>query len=387
MHKRIINAAIVLPDREVSQGVLNISAEKIVSVDSFSFREDIGGNACAEIETFDFAGDLIIPGLIDTHVHGSCGADTMDGTARSLEKMSSALLKQGTVAFLPTTMAASGDRLSDIMRAEAKMQPGAGRAEIVGFHLEGPCISARFLGAQNIIEATDVPVPLGVRVKMMTLAPELPEASELIHDALAAGIIVSVGHSGAGYEDMLKFIDQGIRHITHAFNAMPGIHHRTPGLLTAALLDPRVHLELIADGVHIHPAVLELALRLKGTDRILLVSDGTRAVGMPEGDYELGGRQVSLKGGRMILPDGTLAGSASTLLDGVRFMARVVGRTLCESVRMAALNPARLLGLSGRLGSLEPGREATFLRLSPDLSLKEVWVRGRLLDAPQTGSN
>lgn len=369
MQKKIINVRIILPDREVMQGELYIAAGKIVPLDM----------DCSDTATADFAGDIIIPGLIDLHVHGSKGADTMDGTLPAFKIMSCALLQQGTIAFLPTTMNAASERLQEIMASGAAVQSSVKQAEILGFHLEGPCISEHYLGAQKKVEISGGPVPLGDEVKILTLAPELSQSAELIQQAQEAEIIVSAGHSGATYEQMLTFIERGVRHLTHAFNAMPGIHHRMPGMLTAALLDPRVHIELIADGVHIHPAVLELALRLKGSERVLLVSDGTRAVGMPEGEYDLGGQQVHLQQGKMLLPDGTIAGSAATLLDGVRFMTQVVGRPLYEAVRMAALNPARLMGVDDRLGSLEPGRDATFLRLGPDFALKEVWVRGEMI--------
>ena len=367
MQMKILNARIVLPDREVTSGTLHIAEGKIMSANA----------GCPEMTIVDFCGDIMIPGLIDLHVHGSSGADTMDGTEHSFKKMSKALLQQGTIAFLPTTMNAASEQLIKIISIGTEMLPAVNQAEILGFHMEGPCISEHFLGAQQKVDTSDGPFLLGNGVKIVTLAPELPQSTEWILRAQEAGIIVSAGHSGATYEQMLGFIEQGVQHVTHAFNAMPAIHHRMPGLLTAALLDPRVHIELIADGIHIHPAVLELALRLKSSERVLLVSDGTRAVGMPEGEYDLGGRQVRMQKGRMLLPDGTLAGSAATLLDGVRFMTEVVGRPLYEAVRMAALNPARLMGLAERLGSLETGREATFLRLGPDLALKEVWVRGR----------
>jgi len=208
----------------------------------------------------------------------------------------------------------------------------------------------------------------------------LAQAKPFMDSARSVGILVSAGHSGASFEQMQQAIETGVRHLTHAFNAMSGIHHRRPGLLTAALLDPRVSIELIADGVHIHPAVLEMTLRLTGPDRAVLVSDGTRAVGMPDGEYELGGRQVRLSRGKMTLPDGTIAGGASSLLEGIRFMTGTVGRPLYESVRMASLNPARLLGLDDRYGCLKSGAWATFLRLDSKLSLKEVWVRGRRVD-------
>ena len=334
MRTRISNARIVLPERELLQSDLVITAETISSIDFAFVVAVLDRKSDADEIVLDFAGDIVIPGLIDLHVHGSKGADTMDGTVQAFSKICIALITQGTVAYLPTTMTASPERLTEIIKAGAQISPADNQAEILGFHLEGPYISEHYLGAQKKQEGTDSRIPLCELVKIVTLAPELSQATELIQRAQSAGITVSAGHTGASYEQMLTYIELGVRHLTHAFNAMPGIHHRTPGLLTAALLDERVSIELIADGVHIHPAVLELALRLKGPDRVILVSDGTRAVGMPDGEYDLGGRQVCLRQGRMTLPDGTIAGSAATLLDGVRFMTQVVGRPLSEAIRM-----------------------------------------------------
>jgi len=171
----------------------------------------------------------------------------------------------------------------------------------------------------------------------------------------------------------------GVRHITHAFNAMPAIHHRNPGLLTKALLDETITLEIIADGVHLHPAVIELVLRNKSPERVCLISDGTRAVGMPDGEYELGGQKTSVRQGIAKLPDGTIAGSAYPLRQGLKMLVQTLHYPLPEAVRYATSNPAKLLGIDNRVGSLEINKEATFIRLSAKFDIKQVWQQGRLV--------
>lgn len=375
MIHEICHASIVLPGRTIESGKIRFVDGRIVSViDEIDSATEI---AMPKHEVVDFSGDLIIPGLIDLHVHGCEGSDVMDGSIESLQKMAAGLLRFGTTAFLPTTMSAPLARLEEIAKVARSIPLANSQAEILGIHYEGPCIASNYKGAQKLAEDIDYPVAFDPIVKLITLAPEHPQSAAWIKLARDSNVIVAAGHSGANYEQMMTAMDAGVQRLTHAFNAMQGIHHRNPGLLTAALLDERTSLELIADGVHIHPAIIELVLRLTGPGRIHLVSDGTRAVGMPDGEYELGGQQVNLRQGRMTLTDGTLAGSASTLLDCVRFVVEQVGRPLHEAIGMAALNPARALELEDRIGSLLPGREATFLRLNQLLDLKEVWVKGR----------
>ena len=374
----LTNLKAVLPDRVEDDASLRIVGERIAGIgrnEAVRFGAVGGGTTLV-----DYNGDFVVPGLIDIHVHGCGGADTMDGSAMALAQMAKSLLRQGTTAFLATTMTAGVEHLRKVLSVGESWNSTSMQAEFLGFHMEGPCISPEYRGAQSVIKESEVlraAAAITRQVKLVTLAPELAAAQPYIELARSAGFLVSAGHSGASFEQMQQAIAVGVRHLTHAFNAMPGIHHRLPGLLTAALLDPRVTIELIADGVHIHPAVLEMALRLTGPDRVILVSDGTRAVGMPDGEYELGGHQVRLSRGKMTLADGTIAGGASSLLDGVRFMTGTVGRPLHESVRMASLNPARLLGLDDSYGCLRAGAWATFLRLDSNLDLKEVWVRGR----------
>lgn len=377
----LINLKAVLPDRVQDDASLCIIGDRIAW---------IGRNEaarCGEVAygttVVDFGGDFVVPGLIDLHVHGCGGADTMDGSTTALSQMAESLLRQGTTSFLATTMTSGAEHLRKVLSVGESWDSTPMQAEFLGFHMEGPCISPEHRGAQSVLQEAEVLGAVAAitrQVKIVTLAPELAAAQPYMDLAQSAGFLVSAGHSSASFEQMQQAIEAGVRHLTHAFNAMPGIHHRLPGLLTAALLDPRVSIELIADGIHIHPAVLEMALRLTGPNRVILVSDGTRAVGMPDGEYELGGRQVRLSRGKMTLPDGTIAGSASSLLEGVRFMTGTVRRPLYESVRMASLHPARLLGLDDSYGCLRAGAWATFLRLDSNLDLKEVWVRGRRIN-------
>ena len=377
----ITNARLVLPHTILENASIQFSDGIITAIQqSGNIQEKYNDAKCRKIESHDVEGDIILPGLIDLHVHGCGGVDVMDDDPQALTKMATLLLHQGTTAFLATTMTAVPEKIAQVLAGAKQASRLRYGAEFLGFHLEGPCISDRYRGAQKLESKKCEPGPVTQWVKMITLAPELPEAAAYFDLAAKMGILLSVGHSGASYEQMQLAIEQGARYVTHAFNAMPGIHHRLPGLLTAALLDSRVMIELIADGVHIHPAVLDLAIRLKGPDGIVLISDGTRAVGLPDGDYELGGQTARLSKGKMTLPDGTIAGSAAPLLAGVRLMTDVLGRPLCEAVRMATTNPARVLGLENRIGSLAEGKEATFVRIDKEWTVKQVWREGCVTD-------
>jgi len=388
MNRGLINGAtLVLPDRICYGGM--IWEEGLVKE---IFEEASSIKAEQETPMWDFKGDLLIPGLIDTHVHGAGGCDVMDGTKESLQTLSNALLKEGTTAFLPTTMSCSSEQLKSVLQNVANYHSGHfPGAEILGLHLEGPFIAVAFRGAQAADTIWDGAGDGSVKflenllcqfpdfVKILTLAPERCDGRELIEACLAHGVIPSAGHTGADFAQMEQAVQWGVRHITHAFNAMPGIHHRNPGLLTKALLDETVTLEIIADGVHIHPAVLELALKNKSPERVCLISDGTRAVGMPEGEYDLGGQKTLVRQGMARLSDGTIAGSAYPLRQGLKILVQKLQYPLPQAVRYVTSNPAKLLGIDHRVGSLEINKEATFIRMSSDFDIKQVWLRGRLV--------
>jgi N-acetylglucosamine-6-phosphate deacetylase len=334
--------------------------------------------------------DWLIPGLIDTHVHGAGGADIMDARMDSLLKVAQTLLKLGTTAFLATTMTADESQLSESLKTVnnfINLSDYPYIAECLGVHLEGPFISGQFSGAQKPAYLREPSVSLlnqlqtwsGNNIKILTLAPELSQCETVVTESIRLGIIPSAGHSAADWNAAQQGKSWGIRHITHGFNAMRQLHHRDPGLIGMALADDEVIVEIIADLVHIHQSILGILYRLKGADRLILVSDGMRALGMSDGEYELGGQTVFVRLGEARLADGSLAGGVASLLDGVRTMIFQVGVSIPEAVRMASLVPARLLGLDRKKGSLDKGKEATFLRLDPDWNLKEVWIRGKMV--------
>lgn len=406
------NGSIVLRNEICAKGSLLVGRDKIIALNTAETPAGLEKQmekAEDESRVVDLGGDILIPGLIDTHVHGTGGFDSMDLNSGCLTGLGHALLREGTIAYLPTTMACLSEELVNILlniRSEMNWRVNLDRkllstkkevqksaeygAEILGVHLEGPFLAMGFRGAQprdNIFPWDGRAMPLLEEltnqfprlIRILTLAVERPDARELIKHCLKLGIIPSAGHTGAAYEVMQEAFNWGLRHLTHAFNAMPSIHHRQPGLLTLALTNSEVMIELIADGVHIHPGVLEMALQLKPVGKVCLISDGTRAVGLPDGDYELGGQLTKVRQGTVRLADGTLAGTAQPLLHGLRFLVNALKWPLPKAVRYASLNPARLLGIDDRLGSLEIGKEATFLRLSSELSLKEVWLKGKLV--------
>lgn len=387
MKQLIRQATIVFPDH-VAANCEMLIVDGVISAIGASSAGEHDGNSV------DFSGDIIIPGLIDTHVHGAGGCDIMDGTADSLVTMRQALLREGTTAFLGTTLSSPVEQLLVVLKSLAvgcQDASQSGQAELLGVHLEGPFLTAEYKGAHvgrfipPSTEGGDVAVLTQLvkaypdLIRILTFAVDRLDTTELIDFCQSHGIIPSAGHTAADYLAMKHAAAAGLRRITHAFNAMPGIHHRKPGPMAEGLLNADIELELIADGVHVHPAILEMAFRLKPQDKVTLVSDGTRSVGMPEGEYELGGLITTVKNGIARLADGTIAGSAYPLLQGIRIMVQVLKRSLPEAVRFASLNPARSLGIAHRLGSLEPGKEATFVRLSSNLTVKQVWVKGELI--------
>lgn len=330
----------------------------------------------------------------------------MDAQPDSLQRIAQTLLRHGTTAFLAATMTTDEEQLSRSLKTLAAfIRDYSGpknpdfsserslSAELpdlstcLGIYLEGPFLSRQYAGAHNSAYLQEPSLGLLQKywtlaennLKIVTLAPELAGAEAVIRECRLLGIIPAAGHSAATWAESQQAISWGIRHITHGFNAMRPLHHREPGLIGTALTDDAVTVEMIADLQHLHPAILDILYRLKGADGMILISDGMRAVGMPEGEYDLGGHKVLVRQGKACLADGTLAGSASTLLDGIKSLIFKVGIPITEAVRMASLGPVRLLGLDLRTGSLEKGKEATFLRLDPNWNIKEVWIRGKMI--------
>jgi N-acetylglucosamine-6-phosphate deacetylase len=327
----------------------------------------------------------LVPGFIDLHIHGAHGHDVMDGSEEALHKISHALAEEGVTGFLATTMTADNDYIENILKIIASIKPDSTSAKILGAHLEGPFIAKEKMGAQmgEKIQLPDVSlmkhwqkVAQGT-IKIVTLAPELPGAIPLIKALRDMGIVASVGHTNATYDETCAAIAAGCTHATHLFNAMRGLHQREPGAVGALLLSEEVIAELIADGVHLHPAILQLILRLKGKDRLVLITDAMRAKCMGNGQYELGGQPVFVQDNLAKLSDGTLAGSVLRLPEAIKNMVKFSECSLADAIYMAATNPARVLGLEGSKGSIAVGKDADLVVMDAELGVQFTMREGR----------
>ena len=333
----------------------------------------------------DASNCYVIPGLIDVHFHGGAGADFSDGSLESLQKLGRYELLHGITSICPASMTLPEEQLLTICKTAAeyacRFQALAAAhtpsspspcAELVGIHLEGPFISPAKKGAQK--ESNIVPPSAALfeklweasdgLLKIITMAPETDSALSFIRE-FSDRVHISVGHTAADYDTASRAFDAGADHLTHLFNAMSPLHHRNPGPIGAAFEHPEVFVEMICDGVHIHPAVMKASLQMFGKERIVFISDSMRATGLPDGHYELGGQPVDVKGHLATLPDGTIAASVTNLMDCVK-KAVSVGIPLETAVRCASYNPACSIGVSDRLGSIEVGKQADCVLLNID---------------------
>ena len=341
------------------------------------------GNAPAGCEVIDAGGLYVSPGFVDIHIHGYLGEDVSDGNAEGIRKMARGLVENGVTSWCPTTMTVPKADLCavfDMMRGlrEESRQAGFGGAEILGVHAEGPFISQAKKGAQNgehilppdagfIRDFADI-------LRIVTLAPEIPGAMAFIREIKReTGILLSMGHSDAGFETAVQAVREGVGHVTHTFNGMNALNHRAPGVPGAALTAP-VSAELIADTFHVHPGLFPMLAQLKG-DALVLITDCTRAGGLADGTYDLGGQAIYVKGIECRLADGTIAGSVLKLNNAVANMQAHTGLPLCEAVAMASRNPANAIG-EARKGSLEAGKDADIILFDSRLSVHRTIVRG-----------
>lgn len=332
----------------------------------------------------------LVPGFIDVHVHGANNSDVMDANQEGLINISETLAKEGTTSFLATTMSASIDHIEKTLcaiRDFMSQQEKINGATILGAHLEGPFISPKKANAQN---AEHICLPdfnyikkwqhlSGDVIKMVTFAPELANSLELIDHLRSNRIVASMGHTDATFEEMQKAIDAGCTHATHLFNAMRGLHQREPGAVTAALLSPKVMTELICDGIHLHPAILKLALKLKGNENIALVTDSMRAKCMQNGLYDLGGQSVTVNESVARLADGTLAGSTLKMNSAIKNFMQFTECSLFETIRMAAENPAKGLGVFDKKGSIAVSKDADLVVLDNELEVAMTIKEGQII--------
>ncbi|MBO1392322.1 N-acetylglucosamine-6-phosphate deacetylase [Vibrio cholerae] len=348
------------------------------------------------IETYDVQrhGDALnlgqvdlLPGLLDSHVHGSKGCDVMDATHESLNTLSLYFASLGVTAFVATTVTAPVAKIRAALTQVAKSkQEGVAGAEILGAYLEGPYFTEKNKGAhptqwfrELALEELDDWISYSDnQLLKVALAPEKSGALEAIRYLDAHGVKVMLGHSDASYEQVQLALDAGAKGIVHCYNGMRGLHHRDPGVVGAGLLHPECYVEMIADGHHVHPAAIEVAHRCCGS-RMTLITDAMCATGMPDGQYTLGEYQVEMQQGVVTTQSGGLAGSTLTLLDGVKNIQRWLNLPVEQAWLMASLTPATSLGIQHQLGTLEVGKYASMVAISSDFSIEKTWVKGRLV--------
>jgi N-acetylglucosamine-6-phosphate deacetylase len=333
--------------------------------------------------------DVVVPGLVDIHLHGNSGVDFSDGDYDGLVTIARYLALSGTTSFSATSLTLPEAALEKAYRnaARLKRKEPAGCASLRGITMEGPFFSeekkgaheARYLRQPDISMLERLQSAADGLIRISCVAPELPGAAEYVRGATKMGIVAAAAHTNAHYDEAAAGFDLGITHLTHLFNAMPPLLHREPGVIGTAAERPGVTAELIGDGIHVHPSAVRAAFKLFGAERICLISDAIPAAGLPEGGIStLGGQQVTLRNGRATLADGTIAGSAATLLECVR---RVIGMGIPaeDALRCATVNPARVLGAHD-IGLIAVGKRADFLILDADYKQKNVYISGAVFE-------
>ena len=375
----ITNGKIVLPEAVITGKVLAFDAEtgKITGlVDA----------APAGADVIDANGGLVAPGLVDIHIHGYLGEDTCDAKRDGIKKMAYGVAENGVTAFLPTTMTVAKAEIEaalDAVRSlkeESKTWDGA---EIIGVHAEGPFINPSKKGAQaeeNILTPdADFILANADIITSVTMAPEMDQEHKCIKKLAADGrVLVSMGHTDATFAEAMQAAKDGVRHATHLFNAMSALAHRNPGAVGAALASENVSVEVIADTFHINPGLYSIIAKVKG-DKMVLITDCTRAGGMPDGEYDLGGQPIFLKGIECRLADGTIAGSVLKLNNAVKNVLAHTTLSVNEVFKMASLNPATAIGVAGRKGSLEEGKDADIIIVDSDINVQRTIKKGRTI--------
>ena len=361
--------SLILTEEGLVKGNLIIENGRIAS---------IGKEECEGLE--ELSEELIvIPGFIDEHVHGAAGSDAMDGTIEALTKIADALASEGTTSFLATTMTQSPENITKALQAVKAYKAAnfTNGAEIAGIHLEGPFIAKEHIGAQPLEYVANPSVETfqkyeeasGNNIKIVTLAPEVEGAEDLISYLHSKNIVASIGHTGATYADVLRAVKAGATSATHTYNAMKGIHHREVGTVGAVFLFDELNAEVICDGIHVSSPAIQLLYKNKPHNKFTLVTDAMRAKHMPDGDYELGGQPVIVKNNEARLPNGVLAGSVLKMNLAVKNIMKFLNIPLEEAVKYATINPARNIHIDNEVGSIKVGKKANFVVVDKELNV------------------
>lgn len=381
MKKLIKNVKVITPYEILFQQAISIENNIIVAID---YEDRFNEKEYEEI--IDGKDNFIAPGFIDIHNHGNSGYDFMDATEEAIDEITRFHLKNGVTSTLGTIITSSDENIERAIINLREYENKKDRAQILGIHLEGPFFNLLKKGAQPDKYIKD-PYLKGMKkynelsqgkLKMVSLAPELDGAIPLISYLKNENIIVAMAHSNATFNEAKKGVDYGITVATHLYNGMRSFTHREPGIIGVSLTDERVYCELINDGVHLHQGAVSMAMKMKGIDKIVLVSDAMRAAGLEDGQYELGGQKVFVKEGAARLENGSLAGSTLNLRDSVYNMVKWMDIPIQDAVRMASLNPAKAIKIDDRKGSIEIGKDADLILFDKNINIKAGIVGGNI---------
>lgn len=380
---KVITEQVILHDRAViyDNTILEI-------IDMKKFEEISSGKNHEVFSVIDAKGMYVGPGFIDLHIHGAAGWDTMDGSLEGLMKISEAVSRRGVTGFLPTTMTMEKSHINralDTIREAMNMKIKG--AKVLGAHMEGPFINPKYKGAQaeeHILfpDYEFIENYLDI-IKIITLAPELEHGLEFIKKVKKnSKVVLSIGHSNASFEEAMQAIEGGISHATHTFNAMTPLNHRNPGIV-GAVFNSDISCELIADTVHVHPAIFKIMVKVKGVEKVVLVTDCIRAGGMQNGTYDLGGQSVKVEDGSARLMNGTLAGSILDMNLAVNNILKHTELSILEAVTMASLSPAKVIGMDERKGSIKEGKDSDLIIFDGSMKVFATIVEGETVFSKQ----
>lgn len=338
-----------------------------------------------ECKVIDGGGCFAIPGLVDIHFHGCMGVDFCDAGKEAIAKMAEYEASVGVTSICPATMTIAEEELHRVMKAAGEYECQGG-AKLVGINMEGPFISEKKKGAQAADNILTCNIELFQKfqteakglIRLVDIAPEGENAMEFI-ESLKDEVVISIAHTTADYKTASEAFQRGARHVTHLYNAMPPFHHRDPGVIGAAFDAETCRVELICDGVHIHPAAVRAAFAMFGAENVILISDSMRAAGLKDGTYTLGGQEVFVKGKKAMLLDGTLAGSVTNLMECMKIAVKEMGIPLEEAVACASENPAKEIGIYDVCGSITKGKAADLVLLDEELNVRSVYAEGKLI--------
>ena len=374
---------VITPLQDLRNAVVLIEGEKIAAVGLVAHVPISEGT-----QVIDVGDRWVVPGFVDLHHHGAVGVMAGEGP-QAVKKIAQYLVKTGTTSWLPTVM-----DLASLQGIVVAKREGTGGADVAGIHMEGPFLAPKRVPGQEAMDSALRPVSISEfmqyveaaegNLRLMGVAPELPGALELIGEARRAGVVMAVAHTKGTYEQFMRAVEAGVRHVTHAYNVMTGMHHRKPGVMGGVLTCDQVTAELIADGYHVSPVAMDVLVHCKGADKVAAITDAVSLSGLPDGEHQMFGRSVIKKDGISRLAgstpdqDNTMAGSEWPMNHNLHNLVLLVGLPLRDAIRMATLTPATIIDIQRSKGSIEPGKDADLAVIDDNLHVSLTVVRGRI---------